>query len=249
MILDFISFLKEYQKWIIISLCALLILLAIVIWVIKKERKKEKITIQRIATIGIFAGLSSVLYILDFSLPLIFPEFLKINFSALPILIIAFLLGPTDAVTICIIRTILKFILKGSGTAGVGEVMDFIVSSSVALVVSYIYSKNRSMKGAAVSLVFGAMTWVVVALIANWLVIVPLYILMFFDGNSAPLIGMLSMVLKNVTGDNYMWKYLLMSALPFNILLSSVISLITFAVYKPISFISHKLVEEDYEID
>ena len=57
----------------------------------------KKNAIKRISFVAIFAAISIILYCyVKFPLP-IFPSFLDINFSMIPILICAFMLGPWDA--------------------------------------------------------------------------------------------------------------------------------------------------------
>ena len=49
--------------------------------------KKKKFETSDVACIGIFTAFSIVLYFVKFNLPFIFPSFLEINFSLLPIII------------------------------------------------------------------------------------------------------------------------------------------------------------------
>lgn len=71
----------------------------------------KKNAIKRISFVAIFATISTLLYCyVKFPLP-IFPSFLDINFSMIPILICAFMLGPWDACACVIIRCLLKWIL------------------------------------------------------------------------------------------------------------------------------------------
>ena len=59
----------------------------------------RKKVIKRMCVDALFASLALILYVFGpkFPLPFIFPGFLDIQFSMLPILIIAFMLGPYDA--------------------------------------------------------------------------------------------------------------------------------------------------------
>ena len=52
-------------------------------------------------------------------------------------------------------------------------------------------------------------------------------------------------VIPGVNQDNYMGKYLLYGALPFNMLLSIMINIITFLVYKRISPLVHEFTEKE----
>ena len=84
-------------------------------------------SIKRIAFVAIFAAISSLLYCyVKFPLP-IFPSFLDVNFSMIPIIIAAFMLGPIDGVIIVLIRFLMKLILVGTGTQYVGEIADLVL--------------------------------------------------------------------------------------------------------------------------
>ena len=72
---------------------------------VKTSRHKKIVWIVMVA---IFAALSSILYYFPkFSLPFLFPSFLKIQFSNLPIIMIGFLLGPLAGITTLTIKTLI----------------------------------------------------------------------------------------------------------------------------------------------
>src|SRR5574344_1733436 len=95
--------------------------------------------IKKLALISIFGALSSVLYYLKFPLP-IFPSFLQIQFSNLPIIICGFSLGAPSAILALLIKTLIWIMFSSS--SGVGELADFIIGLAVVLVTSYVYFKN-----------------------------------------------------------------------------------------------------------
>ena len=68
-------------------------------------------SIKRLTLVAIMSAISGVLYcFLKFNIP-IFPIFLDINFSMIPIIIVAFMLGPIDASIVVLIRFIMKIIM------------------------------------------------------------------------------------------------------------------------------------------
>ncbi len=187
----------------------------------------------QIVIIANLSALSLLFYfILKFPLPFIFPSFLDIQFSNLPAIIGGFVLGPVGGATIVIIRTLIK--LPFSSTAGSGEIIDLIIGMSTVLTSSIIYKKIKTKKGAIIASLCGMLVWTFVAVMANYLFVIDFYIEFYFNGAVEPLVGMLS-IIPGVTTENYMEKYILFSAIPFNILLSGLVYLITFLVYKRIS--------------
>ena len=163
----------KYRRFI-----ALLVIVA-VMWIIKG--KKEKITSKKIASLGIFTAFSIVLYFLKFNLPFIFPSFLEINFSLLPIIIVGFMFGPVEGITVVLLRAIIK--IPFTSTFCVGELADALIGIPVVLVSSLIYIKFHSKKGALISLLFGVFTWIFAAVLANYFINVPFFIQLYCISN------------------------------------------------------------------
>ena len=68
-------------------------------------------TSKNIAKIGIFSALATILYFVNFSLP-IFPSFLKLHFSDLPALICGFELGPMAGALTVLVKVLIKLPFK-----------------------------------------------------------------------------------------------------------------------------------------
>ena len=250
MFLSFTDFLKENKAMImIISMIVLFIALVamLIIYFIKQSKtKNRKDLIRHMTTIAIFSTLSIILYLtLKFNLP-IFPSFLKVNFSNLPILLGGFLLGPIEGLMIIIIRTIV--VIPFSGTFFVGELADLIISSAIMLVSSIVYLKNKTRKGAIIALLFSVLTWVVIGCVANYFILVPAYVTLFFGGNVNAFLPLLS-VIPDVNENNYVIRYVLFGALPFNLMLSLAVCIITYFVYKRLSKLFHMFDEKIYETE
>ena len=250
MFLSFTDFLKENKAMImIISMIVLFVALVamLIIYFIKQSKtKNRKDLIRHMTTIAIFSTLSIILYLtLKFNLP-IFPSFLKVNFSNLPILLGGFLLGPIEGLMIIIIRTIV--VIPFSGTFFVGELADLIISSAIMLVSSIIYLKNKTRKGAIIALLFSVLTWVVIGCVANYFILVPAYVTLFFGGNVNAFLPLLS-VIPDVNENNYVIRYVLFGALPFNLMLSLAVCIITYFVYKRLSKLFHMFDEKIYETE
>ena len=118
------------------------------------NRKK----VLAITKIGIFAGLSTVLYFIRFPLPM-FPSFLEIQFSVLPAIIGGFTMGPVGGILIVVIKFLMS--LPFSKTAYVGDFADLLIGAATVLVTSMVYQKYKSKKGGLVALLLGSLTWIV----------------------------------------------------------------------------------------
>lgn len=206
----------------------------------ENNNKRNKRITMKIAQVGILSALATILYLIKFPLPFLFPGFLDIQFSNLPAIIGGFAIGPVWGCLIIIIKTVLKLIIEGTGTAYVGELADVIIGIIVVLTTSLIYKQHKTKTRALVSLGVGTIVWIAVSIIANWLVLVPFYIEFFMIGNIESFVGKCS-VIPGINENNYMIMYLIFGAGLFNLTLSALTSLVTFFVYKRISILFDKM--------
>ena len=180
--------------------------------------KRSYFSSARIAVIAMFSALAAILYIFNFALPFAFPSFLEFKFSDIPVLIGSFALGPVSSVIIVVSEILIKLVVKGSSTMFVGEISDLLTSCAFAVTAGIIYKKHRTFKGALVGMAVGTAVEVVVALLINWLFLVPFYVQFLFNGNWAPLLGAMNKLFPNCTRENFYNYYLWVSVLPFNLL-------------------------------
>lgn len=192
-----------------------------------KNRKLYKITV-----VSVFSALSAILYMyLKFPLPFMFPSFLDIQLSTLPAIIITLMFSKYEGISVIILKTLIKLLIQGTTSAYIGELGDIILGVAVVLALS----KNLK-KGIIKALIYSCITWVIAAAIINYFILVPTYIKLYFNDNVSNFIKTLK-ILPNVNENNYMILYLLLSVIPFNIILSSLVSFLSFIIYKRIPII------------
>lgn len=222
----------------------------LILLIIRASRKEGKLSqsakIKKMVAIAIFSALSIVLYFVKFNIPTLFPGFLEIQFSNVPALIGGFMFGPSSGAIIIFVRTIVK--LPMTSTVGVGEFADLIIGVAVVLVSSLTYHKHKTRKRAALSLVYGSLVWVITSMLANWIILTPFYILLYFGGSTESFAASLS-VIPGINESNYMYKYLFYGILPFNLLLSTMVSFVTFLIYKRIAVFIRSLSDTREEIE
>jgi len=204
------------------------------------NRKK----VLAITKIGIFAGLSTVLYFIKFPLP-IFPSFLEIQFSILPAIIGGFSMGPLGGVLIVFVKFLMS--LPFSKTAYVGDFADLIIGGITVLVTSLVYHKYKTKKGGLIALLWGSLAWIVAGVLANYFILVPAYLKLFFNDDLEGFLQLCRVVIRDINADNYMMKYIVYAVIPFNAIIAVVVSTVTFLVYKKISNFLRKLDEEKQE--
>ena len=117
---------------------------------------KRNVTKARyVSIVGICAAIATVLHILDFPLLFLAPEFYKLDFSEVPVLLCGFYLGPTATVACEAVKILLKLLIKGTSTAFVGDFANFAVGCSLVLPAAVFYHAHRSKHSAIIGLSLG----------------------------------------------------------------------------------------------
>ena len=160
---------------------------------------------------------AAAVVLMFFDIPLPFaPSFYKIDLSEVPVLIGAFAMGPLAGAAIELIKILLNLVMKGSTTAGVGEVANFLIGCAYVMPAAWIY--KTVFLAAAGGLL-------------NAFVLLPAYAAAFGMPMDA-LVGMGSAVNKAITS---LPTFVLFAVVPFNIIKGVVVSLVTMLLYKHIS--------------
>lgn len=182
---------------------------------------------KNLTRLAVFTALSVVLYFfVKIPLP-IFPSFLELQISDMPALIAGFAGGPLSGAVVIIVRTLIK--LPFSHTACVGELADLIIGLGFVLSSAFFYKKFRTLKGALIGLIIGTFSTTAVAVLCNYLFLIPFYATLM---PMEAILGMVQVVHKSATMETFYLYYLLFAVLPFNLLRGAICGVITFIVYK-----------------
>ena len=194
----------------------------------------KKSTTHKMVTISVLSAIAVILMVFV-EVPLgIFPGFLKLDFSDLPAILGGFALGPVAGIAIELIKNIIHFIVKGDGTGGIGNLANFLVGISFVVPAAIIYMKNKTIKTAVMGLIVGILSSVVFASIFNYFFLIPWYAKSFtMDG----IIGWSQEANGNI---NDLKSLIIYGIAPFNLLKYTIVSLITFLLYKRLSSILHR---------
>ena len=184
-------------------------------------------TITQIAMLGAIAG---ILMNLEFPLPFLAPTFYQLDFSEIPVLVGSFAMGPIAGVLIELVKILVHLVTKGSMTAGVGDVANFIFGCTFAVPAGLIYRYHKTRKQAIIGMATGTVSMAVIGGLLNAFVLLPAYAALF--GGMDAIIGMGTAVNKNITG---LQSFVLLSVVPFNLVKGVVVSLVTFLLYKHVS--------------
>ena len=190
-------------------------------------KKTKFLSTSKLVKISILSAIGYILMFISVPLPMLFPDFLKIDISDLTALLGGISLGPMAGVTIAFLKNLLQFITGMSTTGGVGEFANFLIGGSFVFTVSYIYSKKRNIQGVIIGLVSGIVVMTMVGCIANYFIILPFYATIGWSIDAVVSMG----AAINPAIDSKM-SFIIWMIAPFNILKSGLMSLLTLPMYK-----------------
>ena len=190
-------------------------------------KKTKFLTTSTLVKISILSAIGYILMFISVPLPMLFPEFLKIDISDLTALLGGISLGPMVGVSIAFLKNLLQFITGMSTTGGVGEIANFLIGGSFVFTVSYIYSKKRNVSGVIIGLISGIVVMTIVGCIANYFIILPFYSTIGFSMDAVVSAGSkINPAIKDKL------TFVIWIIAPFNILKSGIMSLLTLPMYK-----------------
>ena len=184
---------------------------------------------RRVAYVGIFAAIAAVLMYLEFPLPFA-PAFYEIDFSEIPVLICSFSMGPVAGVVCEFLKVVLKLFLKGTSTAFVGDLANFVVGCSFILPASVVYFAQKTKTGAIIGMGVGTAAMTVFGSLFNAVYLIPAFSVLF-DMPLEVIIGMGTDINPSIVSVNTL---VLFAVVPFNLLKGAADSIITFFLYKHI---------------
>ena len=197
----------------------------------KKAGVKEKIfTTRKIAMIGMFSAIASILMLIE--IPVGFaPDFYKLDFSELPVLIGTYAFGPAAGIMIEFCKILLKLLFKSTSTAFVGELANFAVGCSFILPASIIYLFKKTKKTALAGCITGTLDMTIFGTAFNANYLLPKF---------AQLYGMpLDMIIEMGTKINPLitnvTSFVIMAVAPLNLIKGASVSGITLLTYKKLS--------------
>ena len=184
---------------------------------------------RRTAYVGIFAAIAAVLMYFEFPLPFA-PGFYELDFSEIPVLICSFSMGPVAGVVCEFLKVVLKLFLKGTSTAFVGDLTNFVVGCSFILPASVAYFANKTKTGAIIGMGIGTAAMTVFGSLFNAVYLIPAFSVLFGQPLDV-IIGMGTAVNPAIVSVNTL---VLFAVVPFNLLKGALVSVVTFFLYKHI---------------
>lgn len=178
-------------------------------------KKSKKLTVRSYVLIGMMSALSYVLMFLNFPLPS-FPTYLQVDFSDLPALLAAFILGPVAGILVEVLKNLIDYVLTGSESGvPVGHLANLIAGISFILPTYYIYNKIKSKIGMVIGLIVSVVLMTTLLSVFNYYVLLPVYYTLM----NLPIEGT---ILKNT---------IVTAIIPFNLLKGTIISVLFVLIF------------------
>jgi len=173
----------------------------------------QKKKIDFVVKVGVFAAIAFVLQVIGSMMSIKVAGFLEVEISDLPALIMSLALGPWAGVAVEFIKNLLHCTMTSTGF--VGELANFVINGTFVFFCGLLYQRNKTKKGAIISLIVSTFILVFMGILINLLIMLPLYL------KDAPFAARLNLALFTIA--------------PFNLVRGTVLSIITIFIYKRIS--------------
>ncbi len=193
---------------------------------------KRRVTpARRVCIIGICSAVAAVLHMLDFPLLFMAPGFYKLDFSELPVLLCGFYLGPSATVACEGVKILLKLLMKGTSTAFVGDLANFVVGCSFVLPATIWYHVHKSKHSAVIGLVIGTLSMTVLGTAFNAVYLLP----KFAELYGMPLDAIIAAGTQIHAGIHDVTTFVILCVAPLNLVKGTVVSVLTLLLYKRVA--------------
>ena len=222
----------------VLSFLAIIVILFVfamllVILAQKKSGDSQSIFhVRKVAMIGMFSAIAMILMLFDFPLPFA-PEFYKLDFSELPVLVGTFAFGPAAGVMMEFIKIMLKLFIKGTSTVFVGDLANFVIGCSFILPASVFYMFRKGKKNAIIACIVGTICITVFGTAFNAVYLLPAFAELY----GMPLENLLAMgsTVNPLAKEGDIISFVIACVAPMNLIKGTAISIVTLLIYKPLS--------------
>ena len=189
-------------------------------------------TIAQVAMLGAVAG---VLMNFEFPLPFLAPSFYQLDFSEIPVLVGTFAMGPVAGVLIELVKILVHLVTKGTMTAGVGDIANFLMGCAFIVPAGLIYRFHyvKSRKHAVMGMAAGTVITTILACVLNAYILLPAYGKAF----GVPIESFIEMGSAVHNGVNGLLGFVILIIVPFNLVKYTLTSVIVFFIYKKLRVI------------
>ena len=190
---------------------------------------KDRSRIRYLAEVGMLSAAATVIMAFEIPLPFLAPPFYQLDFSEVPALIGGFALGPVAGILIELVKVLLHMMIKGSATAGVGDLANFLIGCSFLVPASLIYRMHKTRRVAIAGMAVGTVSMAIIGCVLNAFVLLPAYTVIM------PMETILEAGKAVNANIDSVFTFVRITVAPFNLVKGVVVSLVTLVLYKYIS--------------
>lgn len=199
----------------------------------KKRGVKEPVFgTRKVAMIGMFSAIAMILMLFEFPVPFA-PPFYELDFSELPILVGTFAFGPAAGVMMEFVKILLKLCVKGTSTAFVGDLANFVVGCSFIIPASVVYAFRKTKKSAIGACITGTLFMTIFGTAFNAIYLLPAFSELF--GMPMDTILAMGMEANPLVQEGNIVSFVAACVAPLNLIKGASVSVITLFIYKPLS--------------
>ena len=191
---------------------------------------------HKLTVTAMLSAVAFILMFIEFPIPALIPSFVKLDISDLPELLAAFSLGPIYGVAVTFLKNLLHILIKGTSSAYVGELFNFLMGSVFAFSAGMIYQWKKSRKTALIGSVAGAVLMAVLSVPLNYFLVYPAYVVCY----GLPLDAIIGMYQAILPSADSLIKCLVIFNMPFTFCKGMLDVALCFLIYKPLSPLLHK---------
>ena len=191
---------------------------------------------HRITVTAMLSAVAFALMFIEMPIPALIPSFVKLDISDLPELLAAFSLGPVYGVSVAFLKNLLHILIKGTSSAYVGELFNFLMGSVFAFTAGVIYQRKKSRTTALLGAEAGAVLMAVLSVPLNYYLVYPAYVVCY----GLPLEAIIGMYQAILPSADSLIKCLVIFNLPFTLFKGLLDVALCFLIYKPLSPLLHK---------
>ena len=191
---------------------------------------------HKLTVTAMLSAVAFILMFIEFPIPALIPSFVKLDISDLPELLAAFSLGPVYGVAVTFLKNLLHIVFKGTSSAYVGELCNFLLGAVFSLVAGSLYQRKKSRKSALIGAIIGAVLMAIVSVPMNYYVVYPAYVVCY----GMPLEAIIGMYQAILPSADSLIKCLTIFNMPFTFCKGMLDVLLCFLIYKPLSPLLHK---------
>lgn len=191
----------------------------------------RRVGARELAVTAMLSAVAFVLMFLDFPIPFLIPNFVKMDFSELPALLAAFSLGPVYGVMVCLVKNIIHLTI--TTTAGAGELCNFLLGACFVFPAGLIYRKVKSRNGALVGSLVGSVIMGLLSIPLNYYITYPIY------ANFMPIEAIMGLYQQIRPSVNGLLECLIVFNAPFTLVKGLLTAALCFLIYKPLSPLLH----------